>query len=78
MKVTIYVSAAVYYFFSTPPLASILYITFPHIYDRMSLATQSMSKTCDLLRLIVGDCGFVESYGWFLSEGNAYASHMLY
>ena len=39
------------------------------------IATQSMSKICNLLRLIVGDCDYAESYIWFLSGGNADASH---
>ena len=54
--------------------------TFP-AYGRKSvdrIATQSWSYICDLWRFIVGDCDFAESYGWFLSGGIAYASHMVY
>ena len=40
------------------------------------IATQSMSKISNLWRLIVVDCA--ESYGWFLSGGNADASHAVY
>ena len=39
------------------------------------IATQSMSKICNLWRLIVGDCDYAESYGWFLFGGSADASH---
>ena len=49
-----------------------------YTYGRKSvdrIATQSMSKTCNLWRLIVGDCDYAESYGWFLSGGNANTSH---
>ena len=31
------------------------------------IATQSMSEICNLWRLIVVDCDYAESYGWFLS-----------
>ena len=37
-----------------------------------------MSKICNLWRLIVVDCDYAESYGWFLSGGNADASHTVY
>ena len=39
------------------------------------IASQSMSKICNLWRLIVVDCDYAESYGQFLSAGNAHASH---
>jgi hypothetical protein len=42
------------------------------------IATQSMSKICNLWCLIVVDCDYAESYGWFLSGGNADASHAVY
>ena len=42
------------------------------------IATQSMSKICNLWNLIVVDCDYAESYGWFLSGGNADASHAVY
>ena len=42
------------------------------------IATQSMSKIYNLWRLIVGDCDYAESYGWFLSRGNVDASHAVY
>ena len=37
-----------------------------------------MSETCNLWRLIVVDCDYVESYGRFLSGENADASHAVY
>ena len=37
-----------------------------------------MSKICNLWRLIVADCDYAESYGQFLSGGNADASHVVY
>jgi hypothetical protein len=37
-----------------------------------------MSKICNLWRLIVVDCEYAESYGQFLSGGNADASHEVY
>ena len=40
--------------------------------------TQSMSKICNLRHLIVVDCDYTESYRWFLSGGNADASHSVY
>ena len=42
------------------------------------IATQSMSKICNLWRLIVVDCDYAESYRRFLSGGNADASHTVY
>ena len=42
------------------------------------IATQSMSKICNLWRLIVVDCDYAESYGRFLSGGNTEASHAVY
>ena len=42
------------------------------------IATKSMSKTCNLWCLIVVDCDYAESYGRFLSGGNADASHVVY
>ena len=42
------------------------------------IATQSMSKICNIWRLIVVDCDYAESYGRFLSGGNADASHAVY
>ena len=42
------------------------------------IATQSMSKIFNLWRLIVVDCDYAESYGQFLSGGNADASHAVY
>ena len=50
-------------------------------YGRKSVdrkATQSMSKICNLWRLIVVDCDYAESYGAFLSGGNADANHAVY
>ena len=50
-----------------------------YIYGRKSvdrIATQSMSKICNLL--IVVDCDYEESYGRSLSGGNADASHAVY
>ena len=52
-----------------------------HTYGRKSvdrIATQSMSKICNLWRLIVVDCDYAESYGRFLSGGNCNASHAVY
>ena len=54
---------------------------YTYIYGRKSvdrIATQSMSKICNLWRLIVLDCDYAESYGRFLSGGNADASHVVY
>ena len=42
------------------------------------IATQSMSKICNLWGLIVVDCDYAESYGRFLSGGNADGSHAVY
>ena len=42
------------------------------------IATQSMSNICILGRMIVVDCDYTESYGRFLSGGNADASHTVY
>ena len=42
------------------------------------IGTQSMSKICNLWRLIVVDCDYAESYGRFLSGRNADASHAVY
>ena len=42
------------------------------------IGTQTMSKICNLWRLIVVDCDYAESYGRFLSGGNADASHAVY
>ena len=42
------------------------------------IATKSMSKICNLLRLIVVDCVYAESYGRFLSGENVEASHAVY
>ena len=42
------------------------------------IATQSMSKICNLWHLIVVDCDYAESYGGFLSRRNADASHAVY
>ena len=53
---------------------NILAFTQTLIYGRKSvdkIATQSMSKICNLWHLIVVDCGYMR----FLSEGNADASH---
>ena len=50
-------------------------------YGRKSLdriATESMSKICNLWRLIVEYGDYAESYGRFLSGGNADASHVVY
>ena len=50
-------------------------------YDRKSvdrIATQSMSKICNLWRLIMVDCEYAESYGRFLSGGNSDASHVVF
>ena len=49
-----------------------------NIYGRKSvdrIATKSMSKICNLWRLTVVDPDYAESYGWFLSGGNAETSH---
>ena len=53
---------------------------FGPVYGRKSdrIATQSMSKICNLWHLIVVDCDYTESYGRFLYEGNADASHAVY
>ena len=51
------------------------------IYGRKSvdrIATQSKSKICNLRRLIVVHCDYAESYGRFLSGGNADVSHAVY
>jgi hypothetical protein len=51
------------------------------LYGRKSvdrIATQSMSKICNLWRLIVVDCDYAKSYGRFLSDGNADARHAVY
>ena len=56
-------------------------ITLPPIYGRKSvdrIVTQSMSKISNLWRLIVVDCDYPESYGWFISGKNADASHTVY
>ena len=45
---------------------------------RQNIATQSMSKICNLRRLIVVDCDYAGSYGPFLLGGNADASHAVY
>ena len=37
-----------------------------------------MSKICNLWRLIGVDCDYAESYGQFLSCGNADASHAVH
>ena len=37
-----------------------------------------MSKICNSWRLSVVDCGYAESYGRFLSGGNADTSHAVY
>ena len=61
---------------SVPPHLSVQH--FP--YGRKSvdrIATQSMSKICNLWRLIVVDCDYAESYGWFLSGGNADAVYIV-
>ena len=42
------------------------------------IATQSMSKICNLWRLIVVDCDYAESYGRLRSAGNDDASHTVY
>ena len=42
------------------------------------IATQSMSKICNLWPLIVVDFDYAESYGRFLSGENAVASHAVY
>ena len=42
------------------------------------IGTQSMSRICNLWRLIVEDCDFAESYGRFVSGGNDDASHTVY
>ena len=60
---------------------NILAFTQTLIYGRKSvdrIATQSMLKICNLCRLIVVDCDYAESYGRFLSGGNADASHAAY
>ena len=62
-------------------MVSILYYNTIYIYGRKSvdrIATQSVSKICNLWRLIVVDCDYAESYGRFLSGGNADASHAVY
>ena len=41
------------------------------------IATQSMSKICNLWRLIVVDCDYAESNGRFLSGGNADAVYLV-
>ena len=51
------------------------------IYGRKSIdriATQSMSKICNVWRLIAVERDYAESYGRFLSGGNADASHAVY
>ena len=53
----------------------------PLLYGRKSvdrIATQSITKICNLWRLIVVDCDYAESYGRFLFGGNAVASHRVY
>ena len=42
------------------------------------IVIQSMSRICNLCRLIVVDCEYAESFGPFLSGGNAGASHVVY
>ena len=42
------------------------------------IVAQSMSKVCNLWRLIVVDCDYLESYGSFLTEGNADVSHAVH
>ena len=42
------------------------------------IATQSMAKIVKLWRLIVVDCDYTESYGRFLSWGNADTIHAVY
>ena len=52
-----------------------------YTYGRKSvdkILTQSMSKICNLRRLIVVGCDYAESHGRFLSRGNADASHVVY
>ena len=52
-----------------------------NIYGRKTvdrIATQSMSKIYNLWHLIVANCDYAESYGRFLSGGNATASHTVY
>ena len=39
------------------------------------IVTKSMSNFFNFWRLIVGDCDYAESYGWFLFGGNTNASH---
>ena len=48
-----------------------------YIWDKCvgRIVTKSMSKICNFWRLIVGDCDYEESQGWFLFGGNANASH---
>ena len=51
------------------------------IYGRKSVdrkVTQSMTKICNLWRLIVVDCDYAESYRRLLSGRNADASHAIY
>ena len=53
----------------------------PLTYGRKSvdrIVTQSMSKIRNLWRLIVVHRDYAESYGWFLSGGNADTSHAVY
>ena len=39
---------------------------------------KSVDRIYNLYRLIVVDCDYAESCGWFLSGGNADASHAVY
>ena len=58
-----------------------VYYCFLSPYGRKSvdrIATQFMSKIYILWRLIVVGCDYVESYGQFLSGGNADAGHAIY
>ena len=52
----------------------------PYIWD---FFCSPISDKIDVLKLffwqlLVADCDYAESYGWFLSRGNADASHTVY
>ena len=52
-----------------------------YAYSRKSvdrISTQSLTFFLNLWRLIVVDCDYAESSGWFLSGGNADASQAVY
>ena len=54
---------------------------YAYIYGTLAVVqfqTQLMFKIYYFGQLIVADCDYAESYGWFLFGGNAYASHAVY